>query len=104
MEKPQQEFSELELKIGNMIRERYTETISTELSPEYKTILDEWMDTKIRFLIADTVSISKIDVRTHSVVLLFGKKFEKVKILINILEKYQVMENTEMFSELLYLI
>ena len=104
MEKSPGVISELEQKIGDMIRERYTETLGAELSPDYKKVLDEWMDSKIRHLLADTVSISKIEVRTHSVVFLFGKKFEKVKMLIHILEKHEAIGNTEMFSELLYLI
>lgn len=104
MGKSPQAVSELELKIGVMIRERYTETLASALSPDNKKILDEWMDTKISYLIADTVSISKIEVRTQSVVFLFGKKFEKVKTLLSILEKHGAAGNTEMFSELLYLI
>ncbi|OHD55112.1 MAG: hypothetical protein A2Y33_01005 [Spirochaetes bacterium GWF1_51_8] len=104
MSKNPQVFSELEMKIGGAIRERYTDTLEAELSPEQKKVLDEWMDVEIRHLLASSVSISKLEIRTASVVLMFGKKFEKVKEILRIMHDHELTENSELFGRLLGLL
>ena len=103
MDKTPRTFKELESNIGTIIREKYMETLDQELSPDYRKALEEWMDTEIRHLLVATESISKIDLRTKSVVLLFGKKFEKIKELVRILEDYELSGNKELFSRILRL-
>lgn len=104
-EKPKSSsITEMENKVRETIHEKYLETLKSELSADFRTALDEWMDTEIRRLLANTVSIPKIEVRSHSVVILFGKKFDKVKMLVRILEKHGLNENAEAFAELLYLL
>ncbi|NPV02692.1 MAG: hypothetical protein HPY53_15065 [Brevinematales bacterium] len=97
-------ITEMEDKVRETIHEKYLETLKSELSGDFRKVLDEWMDTEILRLLANTVSIPNIEVRSHSVVILFGKKFDKVRLLIRIMEKHGLNENTDAFAELLYLL